>query len=201
MVQILHHTVKMKKIIVIVAILFCTAPWQTASAQQGDTIYMANLPEVVINEKWPNDTLQYRYNQMKYYVVSVLPYVNAATKLFNEINAKVNQPGISKTEKRKYVNSREDELRDQFETKVKGLNTTQGTLLIKLIARQTGANIYGILDEFKNPLTAVKWQTWARLNGINLNKKYRPEEERMLEQIMESLDYPLPPFYSPLVHK
>ncbi|HTM66789.1 MAG TPA: DUF4294 domain-containing protein, partial [Flavipsychrobacter sp.] len=86
-------------------------------------------------------------------------------------------------------------LRVQFEDKVKTLNETQGVLLIKLIARQTGVNIYSILQEFKNPLTAIKWQAWARMNGFNLNKKYNPKEEVLLEQVMLSLGYDLPDFY------
>ena len=75
------------------------------------------------------------------------------------------------------------------------LNETQGMLLVKLIGRQTGVNIYSMLQEFKNPLTAVRWQTWARLNGFNLNKRYNPDDEPQLERIMEHLGYPLPPFY------
>ena len=183
----------MKKLIALtVFAISLIVPADKTQAQDIDTIYTASLEEVVINEKWANDTARYRYNQLKYYVKSILPYVNASSKLFNEIDAKINEPGISRSEKKKFIASREAALRDQFEDKVKALNTTQGALLMKLIARQTGANIYQILNEFKNPLTAVKWQTWARVNGFNLNRKYHPEEEQMLEQVMESLGYPLP---------
>jgi hypothetical protein len=184
----------MKKIAAIFSYLMLLC---IGSSAQGDTMYTARLPEVVVNDtrNWKNDTARYHYNQLRYYVKSVLPYVNAASALFNEINAKLEQPGLSKAEKRKYINSREDAMREQFENKVKSLNVTQGKLLMKLIARQTGANIYQILTEFKNPVTAMKWQAWAQLNGININRRYHPEEEHDLEQIMESLDYPLPGFY------
>jgi hypothetical protein len=186
----------MKKIIAVIVFMLCLALPATEVSAQVDTIYTATLKEVNINDKFLNDTARYRYNQMKYYVKSVLPYVNAATSLFKELDSKLNQPGVSRAEKRKYVASREDALRIQFEDKVKSLNTTQGALIIKLIARQTGVNIYNILTEFKNPLTAMKWQTWARLNGANINRKYHPEEEAMLEDIMEDLGYPLPSFYN-----
>jgi hypothetical protein len=166
------------------------------SAGQVDTIYTANLPEVEVNERWKNDTARYRYNQLRYYVKSVMPYVNAATKLFKEIDTKLAEPGLSRGEKKKFINAREDAMRLQFEDKVKSLNTTQGALLMKLVARQTGVNIYHILSEFKNPMTAVKWQAWARMNGANINRKYHPDEEPMLEQIMEELGYPLPSDYA-----
>jgi hypothetical protein len=153
------------------------------------------LPDAKITAPWLNDTDRYHYNQTKHYVTMILPYLNAATQLFKEVNEKVNEPGVSKKEKRRYVNTREDEMRTKFEDKVKQLNTTQGALLVKLISRQTELNIYNILQEFKNPLTAMKWQAWSRMNGMNLDRKYHPEEEQMLELIMEELGYPLPASY------
>lgn len=132
---------------------------------------------------------------MKFYVTTILPYLDAATKVFKEINAKVNEEGVSRKERKQFVHSREEEMRSSFEEKVKQLNVTQGTLLVKLIARQTEVNLYNILQEFKNPLTAVKWQAWARLNGMNLDRKYQPDEEKDLENIMEELGYPLPVGY------
>lgn len=158
-----------------------------------DTVYM--LPEAKVTAPWGNDTDRYRYNQMKFYVTTILPYLDAATKLFVEVNMKVHEPGISKKARKEYISTREEEMRSAFEEKVKKLNVTQGTLLVKLIARQTELNIYNILQEFKNPLTAIKWQGWARMNGLNLDRKYHPEEEKDLENIMGELGYPLPAGY------
>ena len=122
-------------------------------SQEGDTIYSVNLEEVNVTDKrkWANDTAWYRYNQMRYYVTTILPYLNAATKIFSEIDHKLKDESISKREKKAFVNAKENAMREQFENKVKALNTTQGVLLMKLIARQTGVNIYKILDEFKSP--------------------------------------------------
>ncbi len=167
---------------------------QVAPEYMNDTVYM--LPEARVTAQWLNDTDRYRYNQMKFYVTTILPYLDASTQLFKDVNAKVNEPGVGRKERRKYVNSREDEMRTKFEDKIKQLNVTQGTLLVKLICRQTELNLYKILQEFKNPLTAVKWQTWARLNGLNLDRRYNPKEEKDLENIMEELGYPLPSSYS-----
>ncbi len=168
---------------------------QTEQAEQ-DTAYAVLLNDVYVKAKWKNDTERYRYNQMKHYVTIILPYLDAATKLFKEVNAKLEEPGLKKKEKRAYVSIKEDEIRTQFEDKVKELNVTQGVLLVKLIARQTDLNIYSILQEFKNPLVAVKWQAWARLHGMNLDRKYHPEEEEYLELIMHELGYPLPVSYA-----
>jgi Domain of unknown function (DUF4294) len=189
----------MQRLFVLITILFCWLPAdaQTATATDPDTtLYAVRLKEVMVKARWKNDTERYRYNQMKYYVTTILPYLNAATKVFKEINAEVENADISRKERRQFIGRKEDEMRTAFEDKVKALNVTQGGLLVKLIARQTEVNIYKILTEFKNPLTAVKWQTWARVNGLNLNRKYEPEEEPILENIMDELGYPLPAGYS-----
>jgi hypothetical protein len=161
-----------------------------------DTAYSASLREVTVKARWKNDTERYKYNQMKFYVKSILPYLNAGTQLFKDINAKAEDPNVSRKERRKYINSKEEEMRTQFEDRVKALNVTQGVLLVKLLTRQTNLNIYKGLQEFKNPLVAIKWQTWAKLNGMNLNRKYNPEEEPDLENIMYELGYPLPQGYA-----
>jgi hypothetical protein len=185
-----------KGIIASVILLWSVTGWSQTNQvinTNADTAFM--LPEVRVTAQFLNDTDRYRYNQMKFYVTTVLPYLNAATKLFKEVNIKVNEPGITRKERKRYVSTREDEMRTEFEDKIKELNTTQGTLLVKLIARQTELNIYKMLNEFKNPLTAIKWQTWARFNGLNLDRKYHPEEEKDLENIMYELGYPLPGGY------
>ncbi|MBS1776309.1 MAG: DUF4294 domain-containing protein [Bacteroidetes bacterium] len=173
--------------------LFCL----TASAQK-DTILNVRLKEIQVTDHhvWTNDTVRYHFNQTKYYVQTILPYLNAATTSFNTINSKLNAENLSRRERKTFVHGEEDMLRTQFEDKVKALNETQGVLLIKLIARQTGLNIYSILSEFKNPLTAIKWQAWARFHGFNLNKIYDPADEPLLESVMFSLGYDLPDFYT-----
>lgn len=187
----------MKKLIWGLVVLMLTTTVARAQNTVPDTLLMVHLPKVDIktSRDWANDTVRYRYNQMKYLVTTILPYLNSATVLFKEMDEKIKDPELTNKQRRKFVNVKEDELRDKFEDEVSALNTTQGILLIKLIARQTGVNIYDMLSEFKNPITAIKWQAWARLNGHNINKKYNPDDEPMLEHIMESLDYPLPPFY------
>lgn len=167
------------------------------AAAQSDTMLVAALPNKNVNaeRKWGNDTLRYNYNQMRYYVTTVMPYVTAASQLFNDLDHKKNS-GTSHKDWKKYVASREKDMRSRFEDQIDRLNTTQGVLLIKLIARQTGLNIYDILQETKGDVAAVKFQVWARFNGFNLNKRYDPSLEPNLEHIMNSLGYPLPERYS-----
>eukprot|EP01012_Entosiphon_sulcatum_P031774 TRINITY_DN40482_c0_g1_i1.p1 TRINITY_DN40482_c0_g1~~TRINITY_DN40482_c0_g1_i1.p1 ORF type:complete len:194 (+),score=25.03 TRINITY_DN40482_c0_g1_i1:47-628(+) len=180
----------------IVTLLFVLLGYN-AMAQSTDTVLSVNLPRVTVDAKrnWANDTVQYRYNQMKYYVTTILPYLNAATAMMDELNRKEQDPNISKRERKDFVNRKEDEIRTRFENEISKLNETQGVLLVKLIARQSGENIYGKMEEYKNTFYAMKWQAWARFHGFNLNRRYDPYEEPMLEHIMQSLGYELPAKY------
>lgn len=166
-------------------------------AQNADTVLSFSLPRVTVDAKrnWDNDTVRYKYNQMRYYVTTILPYLDAATAMMNELNRKEHDPNISRRERKDFVNRKEEEIRQRFENEISKLNETQGVLLVKLIARQSGENIYGKMEEYKNTFYAMKWRAWARFHGFNLNKRYDPYEEPMLEHIMQSLGYELPAKY------
>ncbi len=187
----------MKALISFLMLTLAAFPARSQTYAANDTIYRVDLNnhDVAGTRKWDNDTVRYRYNQMKYYVKTILPYLAEATVLFNELHTKLTDPLLSGKERRTYIREKEAVVHDRFEARIKALNETQGVLLIKLCARQTGFNIYQQLDDFKGTFAAMKWQAWARLHGFNLNRRYHPEEEPDLEHIMRSLGYPLPPFY------
>lgn len=187
----------MKPILCLLFSLILVFPLKGKAQQQPDSFLLVKLPEVEVKDTrlWKSDTDRYHFNQTRYYVKTILPYLEAATKAFNELKLISEKKDFNKREKRRAVQEQENLLRSDFEEKLKALNETQGVLLVKLIARQTGVNIYSMLNEFKNPFTALKWQAWAKINGFNLNKKYRPENETLLEQVMDNLGYPLPDFY------
>lgn len=184
----------MRKYFVIALVLLSFSLRAQTAPATPDTTIVYELKGVQVTAPWKNDTERYHYNQMKFYVTTILPYLNAATTLFTEINMKL-QEDLSRRERKQYIGTKEDEVRTKFEDKVRDLNVTQGVLLVKLIARQTNMNIYDMLRDFKGTIPALKWQTWARLHGLNLDRKYHPEEEPWLELIMDELGYPLPHSY------
>lgn len=168
-----------------------------AQEQPKDTLLQVNLKTVNVTAKrvWENDTVRYQYNQTKYYITTILPYLDEAVAMHQEMQARINNGELDRKDRKQYLKKKEAELKEKFDAEIKGLNETQGVLLVKLIARQTGENIYDMLLDYKSFFTATKWLGWAKLHGFNLNKTYDPNEEPMLESIMESLDYPLPAIY------
>ena len=146
-----------------------------------------NEAVVVATQVFANDTDRYHFNQLKHYIKTVLPYVNASVSLFDEINhATVN---MNNRNRKKYIKTREKEIKVNFEDKLSSLNITQGRLLVKLINRQLTSTCYDIVKDLKNPITAAYYQTWARLNGINLNEDYKPDDNKDIERAMRSLGY------------
>lgn len=183
----------MMKKILLLAGLFVSVTTQaqqmfpTQSKEEPNLQVDLNEVTVVDHRIFKSDTLRYRYNQMKYYVKTILPYLDEAVKLFEEIE--VNTQHMSKKERRKYIRSREKDIKEKFEDRLANLNITQGRYLVKLIHRQLDINCYDILKDLKNPVTAAYYQSWAKLNGINLNEDYKAENEPDLERIMRSLGY------------
>jgi hypothetical protein len=184
------------KWLLLLLFLFVAAAAQ--SQTETDTIYRITLhnQNVSSTRKWADDTARYHYNQTRYYITTILPYVEEATALFNDLSNHLRDPALKGKARRAYIRGKETLVHTRFEEKIRSLNETQGVLLIKLCARQTGLNLYEQISDFKGTLPAMKWQLWARLHGFNLNRKYHPEEEPDLERIMTNLGYPLPAFYA-----
>ncbi|HTM64801.1 MAG TPA: DUF4294 domain-containing protein, partial [Flavipsychrobacter sp.] len=70
---------------------------------------MIKLKEVQVTDtrKWQNDTARYHFNQTRYYVETILPYLNAATKVFEDIDQAVSSD-VSRKEKKRLVGAKED---------------------------------------------------------------------------------------------
>ncbi|MBL7749798.1 MAG: DUF4294 domain-containing protein, partial [Chitinophagaceae bacterium] len=109
------------------------------------------------------------WTRLRNAVYVTYPYARTAGVLMNDINAKLE--GISsKKERKKYIKSREKELKDQFADPLSNLSVYQGKILMKLINRQTGNNCYEIVKEFRGGVTARLYQTVAFFFGSSLKQ-------------------------------
>lgn len=144
---------------------------------EGDTLALSYLT--------PIDLLTIRYltkeqkaqraewTRLRNAVYVTFPYAKAASKIMNEINAKL--VGVKDRKQRKaIIKSREKELRAEFTSKLTNLSVYQGKVLMKLINRETGNNCYEIIQEYKGGFTATVYQTVAFVFGTNLKQAYNP---------------------------
>jgi len=101
------------------------------------------------------------------------PYARKAAYIINDINRKIT-PMTDNGDKKKYIKSREKELKKEFADPLKDLSVYQGKVLMKLINRQTGNNCYDIIKEYKGGFNARVFQTVAFVFGSSLKQSYNP---------------------------
>lgn len=155
----------------------------------NDTFAVCTLQEVVVVTKrsFASQTDQYRYNQLKRNVLIVYPYAKEAGTLYRAINEQL-ATTEKKKEQKQLVKQKEKELNDLYENSLKNLTITQGDILVKLIARETSMNVYDLIKEFKNPVSAFYWNKLSTLYGYSLKQEYNPQEERDIEMIVRSIE-------------
>ena len=77
---------------------------------------------------------------------------------------------------------------EEFEQELKKLSRSQGRILIKLVHRQTGITIFGLIRELRTGLKAFFYQTTASLFKLSLKDEYNPEdilEDYLIEDILQ----------------
>jgi hypothetical protein len=155
------------------------------------------------NEYVPAQTLEWTWVQVPYpkhllkkrqewtrlrnAIYVTYPYARRAGAIMNDINARI--ANLPESEKKKYIMSREKDLKKQFAEPLSQLSIYQGKVLMKLINRQTGNNCYNIIKEYKGGFTARVWQTVAFVFGSNLKQPYNANgDEREMELIVQEVE-------------
>ena len=158
----------------------------------GESYPYSELEEVTISKlPYEKKVKQMQaYNRLRNAVYVTYPYARQAGVVINDVNAHlltVNEKG----ERKKYIKSREKELKKQFTEPLTNLSVYQGKVLMKLINRQTGNNCYELIKEYKGGLQARFYQTVAFFVGSSLKQPYDWEgdvTDRQIEAIVREID-------------
>lgn len=157
---------------------------------EGDTIPGSVLPPVEVYGKMSKQWKNYwqEWTRLRNAVYVTYPYAIRASRIMNEINAKL--VNVTDRKKRKeIIKSREKELKKEFTSKLSDLSIYQGKVLMKLIYRQTGNNCYEIIDEYKGFVSAAFWQGVAVLFGSNLKQTYEATgKDNDMEKIVKDVE-------------
>ncbi len=149
------------------------------------------LPEVYI---WGGDPAlaeqkQAEWNRLRNAVYVTYPYARQAGVVMRDVQQHLK--GITnKSERKKYIKSRERELKDAFGDKISELSVYQGKVLMKLIHRQTGEDCYEIIKEMKGGLTARLYQTILFFVGSDLKQSWEPDKnsnDRLIESFVREM--------------
>lgn len=148
-----------------------------------DVVYISNLPPEKLAK------VVQKYNRLRNAVYVTYPYARTAGATLNDVAAHLkNVP--SKSERKKYIKTREKELKKQFSDPLTNLSVYQGKVLMKLINRQTGNDCFEIIKEYKGGINARMYQTVAFFFGSNLKQGYEASDEydRQIEVIVKEID-------------
>jgi hypothetical protein len=127
------------------------------------------------------------WTRLRNAVYVTYPYARRAGAVMNDINAHLKFIP-EKEQRKKYIKSREKELRKEFTDPLTNLSVYQGKVLMKLINRETGNNCYEIIKEYKCGFTARAYQTIAFFFGSNLKQAYNQNgDDAEMESIVKEV--------------
>ena len=169
-----------------VAAQYITGTTHRATVLGEDTVAVIDLQPVLIMAPrvFTSRSEEMRYYRLVQNVKKAYPYAHLAGVKLREYEVFLSAME-SESERRRALRDIEKEILDQFEDDLKSLTRTQGLILIKLIDRETTHTSYDILRDFRGIVSAVFWQSLARIFGYNLRTQYDPNgEDRLIEEIV-----------------
>lgn len=161
-----------------------------AAIHQAEYIPLQTMDWVWVQVPYPPHLLKKRkeWTRLRNAIYVTYPYARRASIILNDINAKLANV-TDKSERKKYIKSREAELRKEFAEPLTNLSVYQGRVLMKLINRQTGNNCYEIIKEYKGGVTARFYQTVAFFFNSSLKQPYdRTDGDREMESIVVEVE-------------
>ncbi len=156
----------------------------------GDTIEAKTLPDLGFYSRLTQKQMSDRakWTRLRNAIYVTFPYAKRAGTVMNDMNAHLVVVS-NKGERKKYIQSREKELKKEFTDPLTNLSIYQGKVLMKLINRQTGNNCYEIIKEYKGGFTARFYQTVAFFFSSNLKQPYdKSGEDAEMEKIVQEVE-------------
>ena len=150
----------------------------------GELVGGKDLQEIFIWGGNPKDAAKYwaEWTRLRNAVYVTYPYARQAGVVMADVQEHL-KTIKSKSERKKYIKSREKEVRAAFGDKIMDLSVYQGKVLMKLINRQTGEDCYEIIKEVKGGFTARFYQTLMFFVGSDLKQEWNPSENKIDKQI------------------
>ena len=166
-----------------------------AIVYDGDTMELKTLEFVFVYAKLSaaQAKANAQYNRLRNAVYVTYPYARRAGAVMNDINTKLIAVK-EKEDRKKYIKTREKELKKEFSDPLTNLSVYQGKVLMKLINRETGNNCYEIIKEYKGGVTARLYQTVAFFFDSNLKQSYDADSndatiERIVKEVQRMYGY------------
>ena len=151
-----------------------------SSSCQGDTPY---LKELHIQEMHVDKDFSKKYVIQLNRLRVAYPLALKANKLIIEYEKNLSKL-YKKRKKRKYTKYAHKSLKDEFNYNIKDLYRSEGTLLLKLIHRETDMTVYQIIKKYRGKLNASLYNSIGKLWKHNLGITYDKNGEDWITEIV-----------------
>lgn len=177
-----------------------------ASAQKADTIrHLGGLARLEVNGKDSVYVMSLNSvpitarrifkdfaEQRQYYLYfraakKVYPYAKQAVDLYHEIESET--ADMRRGQRRRYVRSQNQDLKDEFKEQLKNLSRTEGKVLIKMIEREVNKPFYQVISETRGGMTALYWHNLGKMWGYDLKDGYRIGSDLLLDEVLTQYDF------------
>jgi hypothetical protein len=155
----------------------------------GDTMTYRQLDMVMVygDLSGKDKSARKQWTRLRNAVYVTYPYAKKAGYIINDVNMQLTRIKDERARK-KYLISREKELKKEFTEPLTALSVYQGKVLMKLINRETSNNCYSIIKEYRGGFSARFWQTIAWIFGSSLKQDYDPNgEDAEMEAIVQEV--------------
>ena len=155
--------------------------YQEWVVERGDSVPLIHLAPI---RKYARKPDMRRYARMVRAVKKVYPIAQEAKRLMADMETEL-LAMPSKREQKLYIKGIQKRLIREYTPVLKKMTIYEGTILLKLIDRETQSAAFEIVKEFRGGFEAGFWQLFAKMFGNNLKTDYDPKgDDRMLEQIV-----------------
>ena len=154
----------------------------------GDTTYLDRIPAVYLlsRGKRTSEKAWRDYYKLVWRFARVYPYAAASGEVIRQVDSTLNAENYGRIRRDRYISAIQKQLFKDFEGTFRQMSIQQGTVLLKLINRETGIPPYDIIKNYKNGVAAGFWQGVAKLFENDLKSQYDPEgADRELEELVQ----------------
>lgn len=150
--------------------------WLRMVVDHGDTTYFDVLPPIYIfGHGSKNAEKNWRdYYKLVWRFARVYPYALASGGLKRQVDSTLSANNYKGIRKQMYMDAIQKQLFKDFEGALREMTISEGTVLLKLIGRETGLSPYDIIHDYKNSVAAGFWQAIAKLFDNDLKSQYDP---------------------------
>ena len=150
--------------------------WVPFIVYEGDTMTYKVMDQVNVFGKMTDEQRAYlkKWTRLRNAVYVTYPYAKKASYIINDVVRNLDKIQDAQARK-KYLSTREKELKKEFTEPLTALSVYQGKILMKLINRETRNTCYDLIKEYRGGFTARFWQTVAWVFGSSLKQDYDPK--------------------------